>query len=59
MDVGTIVSWVQLVLWFGAFVLGVFKFIEKWRAGGFMQAASLPRSGIYPLLIIGLAVSAV
>src|ERR1700674_224604 len=59
MDVGTIVSWIQLVLWSAAFVFGAFKFIEKWRAGGFMQAISLPRSSIYPLLIVGLVVSAI
>lgn len=51
MDIGTIVSWIQLVLW----LFFIVKFVKQRGKEGFM---SLPLKGIYFALLFGLAISA-
>ncbi|HEV8046713.1 MAG TPA: hypothetical protein VGP35_03235 [Terriglobales bacterium] len=57
MDVGTIVAWVQLVLWAFAVVAAAIKIAKDWKRGGFAQV--VPQKGVYILLLIGLAVSGI
>jgi hypothetical protein len=55
MDVGTIVAWIQLVLWALAVIAAAIKVAKDWKKGGFVQV--VPQKGVYILLLIGLAVS--
>jgi hypothetical protein len=59
MDVGTVVSWIQLVLWSFAVVVGSIKLVKRWRKEGFKESISLPQKGIVSLLLLGLIVSSV